>query len=228
MLRIARCARAPAVRPFHPEGKGWWSWGWHPGMSFCPGQKVAVQPMLFGGPVCAVCAVCAAELAWAGKGRRPKYCSKVCSSKADRAREKEKRSKALAVAAEARRGETGLPDGLADDPVAAELLALGDRLARADRLLLLQLDRAARDNDPALARQALTGVLHCARAATKRSEGPALRGEVEQDASGPRRSPRRRASPGTRRRGGVGPTPCCIRAGPSTTTAGASPCPSFA
>ncbi|MEU1510461.1 hypothetical protein ABZ495_36685, partial [Kitasatospora sp. NPDC005748] len=128
-------------------------------MSFSPGQKAAVQPLLFGGPVGAVCA---AELAWAGKGRRPRYCSKACSSKADRAREKEKRGKALATAAGTPRGESGLPDGLADDPAAAELLALGDRLARADRLLLLQLDRAARDGDAALGRQSLADVLHAA------------------------------------------------------------------
>ncbi|MFE2918462.1 hypothetical protein [Kitasatospora indigofera] len=55
-----------------------------------------------------------------------------------------------------------LPDGLADDPAAAELLALGGELARHDRLLLLQLDRAARDGDPALARQAVADVLHAA------------------------------------------------------------------
>ncbi|MFF3597979.1 hypothetical protein [Kitasatospora indigofera] len=113
--------------------------------------------MLFGGPTCAVCG---AELAWGGKGRRPKYCSKACSSKADRAREKEKQTQALTVAAETPRGETELPDGLADDPAAAELLTLGEELARHDRLLLLQLDRAARDGDPALARQAAADVRH--------------------------------------------------------------------
>lgn len=71
--------------------------GWHPGMSFSPGVNAVSEPMLFGGPVCAVCG---AELAWAGKGRRSKYCSKKCSSKADRAREKEKQEQALTVDAE--------------------------------------------------------------------------------------------------------------------------------
>ncbi|MEU1509532.1 hypothetical protein [Kitasatospora sp. NPDC005748] len=117
------------------------------------------EPMLFGGPTCAVCGT---ELAWAGKGRRPKYCSKRCSSKADRAREKEKQEQALAAAAETPRGETALPNGLADDPSAAELLTLGEELVRHDRLLLLQLDRAARDGDAALARQAAADVRHSA------------------------------------------------------------------
>ncbi|MGW2542288.1 hypothetical protein ACWC5I_15805 [Kitasatospora sp. NPDC001574] len=128
-------------------------------MSFSPGVNAVSEPMLFGGPACAVCG---AELAWAGKGRRPKYCSKKCSSKADRAREKGKQAQALAAAAETPRGETGLPAGLADDPVAAELLALGAELRGHDRLLLIQLDRAARDDDPALARQAVNDSLHAA------------------------------------------------------------------
>ncbi|WP_149030686.1 hypothetical protein [Kitasatospora sp. MBT66] len=131
-------------------------------MSFPPGvnaASVASEPMLFGGPTCAVCGT---ELAWGGKGRRPKYCSKSCSSKADRAREKEKQTQALAAATETPRGDTALPEGLADDPSAAELLALGEELGQHDRLLLLQLDRAARDSDAALARQAVGDVLHAA------------------------------------------------------------------
>ncbi|WP_327075496.1 hypothetical protein OG196_42965 (plasmid) [Kitasatospora purpeofusca] len=131
-------------------------------MSFSPGDNaanVASEPMLFGGPTCTVCAT---ELAWGGRGRRPKYCSKACSSRADRAREKEKQATALAAATEKPRGETALPDSLADDPAATELLSLGEELLRHDRLLLLQLDRAARDSDPALARQAVGDVLHAA------------------------------------------------------------------
>ncbi|MFE2729289.1 hypothetical protein [Kitasatospora sp. NPDC059327] len=137
-------------------------------MTFSPGGNTSAAPaapMLFGAPACAMCAT---ELEWAGKGRRPKYCSKACSSKADRAREKEKRDKALAAAAETPRGETGLPDGLADDPIAAELLGLGARLRRHDVDFLTRLDRAARDGDPAQARQALADVLHAARLLTAR------------------------------------------------------------
>ncbi|MFJ4674197.1 hypothetical protein [Kitasatospora purpeofusca] len=133
---------------------------------------MASEPMLFGGPTCAVCG---AELAWGGKGRRPKYCSKACSSKADRAREKEKQAQALAAATETPRGETGLPGGLADDPSAAELLALGEELLRHDRLLLLQLERAARDGDAALARQAVGDALHAAHLVTRRHREPAER-----------------------------------------------------
>ncbi|MCX4690658.1 hypothetical protein OG401_41300 [Kitasatospora purpeofusca] len=131
-------------------------------MSFSPGDNAAnpvSEPMLFGGPTCTVCAT---ELAWGGRGRRPKYCSKACSSRADRAREKEKQAQALAAATEKPRGETALPDSLADDPAATEILSLGEELLRHDRLLLLQLDRAARDSDPALARQAVGDVLHAA------------------------------------------------------------------
>ncbi|MFF1908287.1 hypothetical protein [Kitasatospora sp. NPDC058218] len=128
-------------------------------MTFSPGGNMPAAPMLFGAPTCAMCTT---ELEWGGKGRRPKYCSKACSSKADRARGKEKQGQALAAAAETPRGETGLPEGLANDPSAAELLTLGEELIRHDRLLLLQLDRAARDADPALARQAAADVRHSA------------------------------------------------------------------
>ncbi|MFE2728623.1 hypothetical protein [Kitasatospora sp. NPDC059327] len=53
------------------------------------GVDAPAAPMLFGAPTCAMCAT---ELEWGGKGRRPKACSKACSSKADRAREKENSS----------------------------------------------------------------------------------------------------------------------------------------
>ncbi|MEE1821617.1 hypothetical protein PUR61_05315 [Streptomyces sp. BE20] len=161
------------------------------------------EPMLFGGPACAVCG---AELAWAGKGRRPKYCSKKCSSKADRAREKEKQTQALTMAAETPRGETGLPAGLADDPVAAELLALGAELHGYDRLLLLQLDRAARDDEPALACQAVNDSLHAAHLVMQRhrdlaerllAEHPTQTQETGQPAPKTAETPRGETAPAT-------------------------------
>ncbi|MFJ6384623.1 hypothetical protein ACIQI7_32030 [Kitasatospora sp. NPDC092039] len=171
-------------------------------MSFSPGVNAVVEPTLFGGPTCTVCGT---ELTWSGKGRRPKYCSKKCSSKADRAREKEKQEKALAAASETPRGETGLPDGLADDPVAAELIALGDELARHDRLLVLQLDRAARDSDPALARQAVSDALHAASAVMLRhrelaerllADHPTQAQTAGQPAPEPAETPRGETRPG--------------------------------
>ncbi|MET8630278.1 hypothetical protein ABZW30_42340 [Kitasatospora sp. NPDC004669] len=137
-------------------------------MSFSPGVNAATEPMLFGAPTCTVCDK---ELEWGGKGRRPKYCSKACSSRADRQREKERQEKALteaAKAAENPRGETALPAGLASGPGAAELLALGDELRQQNAEFLLQLDHAARDGDEALARQALADVLHAVHVLTIR------------------------------------------------------------
>ncbi|MFJ4672722.1 hypothetical protein [Kitasatospora purpeofusca] len=199
-------------------------------MSFSPGINAASEasePMLFGAPVCAVCA---AELTWGGKGRRPKYCSKACSSKADRARGKEKQAQAIAEAAEATRGEIRLPDGLPDDPAAAELLTLGEELAAADRLLLRRLDRAARDTDPALAHKALAAVLDTAAAVTRRHHElverlraghPALADESPQPTAGPGESPRgeiatvRRFASGTGdARSATAPAPSAVTAGP--------------
>ncbi|KOV13302.1 hypothetical protein ADK60_29855 [Streptomyces sp. XY431] len=194
--------------------------------------------MLFGAPVCAVCAT---ELLWGGKGRRPKYCSKACSSKADRAREKEKQTRALAEAAETTRGETrlpaGLPDGLADDPAASELLTLSEELAAADRLLLHRLDRAARDTDPALAHKALAAVLDAAAAVTRRHRElverlraghPALADASEQPTAGPRESPRgeiatvHQVASGTGdARSATAPAPSAVTAGPGAADASA-------
>ncbi|MFE2728161.1 hypothetical protein [Kitasatospora sp. NPDC059327] len=158
-------------------------------MSFSPGGNAPTPPaapMLFGAPACAMCAT---ELEWAGKGRRPKYCSKACSSKADRAREKERRDKALAAAAESPRGETELPAGLAADGPAAELLDLGTELRRHDVDFLTRLDRAARDGDSALAGQALADVLHTARLLTVRHRELAERLLVDRVTQAPAAGP---------------------------------------
>ncbi|MFB7672323.1 hypothetical protein ACFC26_12990 [Kitasatospora purpeofusca] len=206
-------------------------------MSFSPGINAASEasePMLFGAPTCAVCAT---ELAWGGKGRRPKYCSKACSSKADRAREKEKRTRALVEAAETTRGEIRLPDGLVDDPAAAELLTLGEELAAADRLLLHRLDRAARDTDPALAHKALAAVLDTADAVTRRHRElverlraghPALADPSAQPTAGPGESPRgeiatvRQVASGTGdARSATAPAPSAVTAGPGAADASA-------
>ncbi|MGW2545408.1 hypothetical protein ACWC5I_32175, partial [Kitasatospora sp. NPDC001574] len=169
-------------------------------MSFSPGGNQAVaEPMLFGGPVCAQCGT---ELPPpTGSGRPKKYCTKACSKRAERAREAERveRLKADLKAAESPREETDPLHGLADDPVAAELLGLAEQLARADRLLLLQLDRATREGDAALARQALADVQHSVYAVWQRhrelvdqlrDEHPALLAEAGQPAPGPGESPR--------------------------------------
>ncbi len=137
-------------------------------MSFSPGINVPVEPMLFGVPTCTVCG---AELGQGGSGRggRPrKYCSKACSSRADRQRDKERQVQTLAASAQSPRGETPLPAGLATSPEAVELLALSENLRRQDTAFLLRLDRAARQGDPALASQALADILHAARALTAR------------------------------------------------------------
>ncbi|MBP0453924.1 hypothetical protein J5Y04_30935 [Kitasatospora sp. RG8] len=171
-------------------------------MSFSPGVNAVSEPMLFGAPACAVCGK---EMEPSGTGRPRKYCSKKCSSKADRVREKEKQTRALAAAAETPRGETGLPDGLADDPAAAELLTLGEELLRHDRLLLLQLERAARDNDPALARQGVSDVLHAADVVMQRhrelverllAEHPTQAPAAGQPAPEPAETPRGETRPG--------------------------------
>ncbi|MFF2123433.1 hypothetical protein ACFVXH_39515 [Kitasatospora sp. NPDC058184] len=188
-------------------------------MSFSPGvNMVAVEPMLFGGPVCVKCGT---ELPPSkGSGRPKKYCSKACSKKAERDREAEKiqQLKADLRAAESPREETGPLDGPVDDPVAAELLGLGEELARADRRLLLQLDRAARDGDPALARQALTDVLHSAHFVTQRhhelveqlrTEHSAFLPEAKQPATGPHQSPRGETATA------LGPAPKTIGAAPA-------------
>ncbi|MGW4652314.1 hypothetical protein [Kitasatospora sp. NPDC004289] len=156
--------------------------------------------MLFGGPACAQCGT---ELPPpAGSGRPKKYCTKACSKRAERAREAERveQLKADLKAAESPREEIDPLHGLADDPAAAELLVLAEQLARADRLLLLQMDRATRDRDPALARQALTDVQHSAYAVMQRhrelveqlrAEHPLLLAEVVPPAAVPAESPRR-------------------------------------
>ncbi|MGA5824292.1 hypothetical protein ACPC54_41430 [Kitasatospora sp. NPDC094028] len=172
-------------------------------MSFSPGvNAVVAEPMLFGGPTCAVCGT---ELAWGGKGRRPKYCSKKCSSKADRAREKEKQEKALAAASETPRGETGLPDSPTDDPLAAELLALGEELSRHNRVLLLQLDAARSDGAPALARQAVDDALRAAHTVMQRhrklaeqllADHPTQTQTAGQPAAVPAETPRGETRPG--------------------------------
>ncbi|MFJ8434849.1 hypothetical protein ACIQ9P_26460 [Kitasatospora sp. NPDC094019] len=46
--------------------------------------------------------------------------------------------------------------------LAVELLVFADELRRHDRVLLLQLDRATRADDPALARRALADALYAA------------------------------------------------------------------
>ncbi|WBP91945.1 hypothetical protein [Kitasatospora cathayae] len=125
-------------------------------MSFSPGQKAMAEPMLFGAPTCTVCGK---EMEPSGTGRPRKYCSKACSSKADRAREKEKQELARTAAAENPRGETPSPADLPADGEGAELLELGEALRRHDERFLLQLERAERDGDGALACQALADLL---------------------------------------------------------------------
>ncbi|ARF83195.1 hypothetical protein B6264_30085 (plasmid) [Kitasatospora aureofaciens] len=136
-----------------------------PIMSFSPGQKSMAESMLFGAPTCTVCGK---EMEPSATGRPRKYCSKACSSKADRAREKEKREQVLTAAPENPRGETPpLADLPADGP-AAELLELGEELRRHGERFLLQLERAEREGDGALARQALEEVLRAADGLTAR------------------------------------------------------------
>ncbi|MEV4556284.1 hypothetical protein AB0K51_04705 [Kitasatospora sp. NPDC049285] len=132
-------------------------------MTFSPGRNTVnasavPEPSVADASACQVCGI---ELVWGGRGRRPKYCSKACSSKADRQRERERqgerdrRSKALTRAADASRREPPLPG---DFPVSAdteELLALGGKLRQHDLVYLLQLERAVRNDDHALAEQAL-------------------------------------------------------------------------
>ncbi|MFE7488433.1 hypothetical protein [Kitasatospora sp. NPDC057541] len=176
-------------------------------MSFSPGVNALSELMLFGAPTCKMCRK---EMEPSSTGRPRKYCSKKCSSKADRAREKEKQAKALAAAAETPRGETGLPDGLADDPAAAELLTLGEELLQHDRLLLLQLDRASRDNDPALARQAVSDVLHAAYVLMQRHRELAERLLVEHPTQAPaagQPAPDATGTPRGETRTGPGSTP---------------------
>ncbi|MFF2631126.1 hypothetical protein ACFVUN_35835 [Kitasatospora griseola] len=121
------------------------------------------EPMLFGAPTCSVCG--GGLPPRKGTGRRPKYCSKACSSKADRQRDRERRDALAAAAdsAESPRGETASPaeDVLRplDVPVGAvadgeELLEAAAELHRQTKVFLLQLDRAARNSDPDLLRSA--------------------------------------------------------------------------
>ncbi|MET8624751.1 hypothetical protein ABZW30_13495 [Kitasatospora sp. NPDC004669] len=128
-------------------------------MSFSPGQKAMAEPMLFGAPTCTVCGK---EMEPSSTGRPRKYCSKACSSRADRARERERQEKALTAAAENPRGETPPPADLPDDGEGAELLELGEALRQHDARFLLQLERAEREGDGALARQALADLLRAA------------------------------------------------------------------
>jgi len=128
-------------------------------MSFSPGQKSMAEPMLFGAPTCTVCGK---EMEPSATGRPRKYCSKACSSKADRAREKEKQGQALTAATENPRGETPTLADLPADGPAAELLELGEALRRHDERFLLQLERAQREGDGALARQALDDLIRAA------------------------------------------------------------------
>ncbi|MGW4809341.1 hypothetical protein [Kitasatospora sp. NPDC004272] len=130
-------------------------------MSFSPGDNTVLEPMLFGAPTCEVCGGEMPERK--GTGRRPKYCSKPCSSKADRQREKERRQALAeaAAAAESPRGETGArtedvlpPPDFPLDEQQAQLLEAAAELHRQTRLFLLQLDRAARNTDPDLLRSA--------------------------------------------------------------------------
>ncbi|MET9183018.1 hypothetical protein ABZX88_33145 [Kitasatospora aureofaciens] len=125
-------------------------------MTFSPGVKAASEPMLFGAPTCVVCGK---EMEPSGTGRPRKYCSKACSSRADRARERERQEKALTAAAENPRGETPPPADPPADGQAAELLEFGEALRRHDARFVLQLERAERDGDGALARQALDDLL---------------------------------------------------------------------
>ncbi|MFF2080568.1 hypothetical protein ACFVXG_38120 [Kitasatospora sp. NPDC058162] len=111
------------------------------------------EPMLFGAPTCTVCGK---EMEPSGTGRPRKYCSKACSSKGDRMREKEKRAQALAAATENPRGETPLPVG---DGEGAELLEFGEALRQHDARFLLQLERAEREGDGVLACQALDDLI---------------------------------------------------------------------
>ncbi|WP_327071835.1 hypothetical protein [Kitasatospora sp. NBC_01302] len=141
-------------------------------MTFSPGENGT----LFAAPT--PCTMCGTPLELRGKGRRPKYCSKACSSKADRQRERERLEAALATAAVATenpRGETPLPADLAADKEAAELLEFGAALRQHDVRFLLQLDRAARHGDAALARQALDDLLHVAYLVTIRHREAAER-----------------------------------------------------
>ncbi|MFJ9777780.1 hypothetical protein ACIRVF_42175 [Kitasatospora sp. NPDC101157] len=128
-------------------------------MSFSPGQKSMVVPMLFGAPTCTVCGK---EMEPSATGRPRKYCSKACSSRADRARERERQEQALAAAAENPRGETPPLVGPPADGPAAGLLELGEELRRLDERFLLQLGRAERESDGALAHQALGDLLRAA------------------------------------------------------------------
>ncbi|RPE28014.1 hypothetical protein [Kitasatospora cineracea] len=130
-------------------------------MSFSPGDNTVLEPMLFGAPTCEVCGGEMPERK--GTGRRPKYCSKPCSSKADRQREKERRQALAeaAAAAESPRGETGAhtedvlpPSDFPLDEQQAQLLEAAAELHRQTRIFLLQLDRAARNADPDLLRRA--------------------------------------------------------------------------
>lgn len=117
------------------------------------------EPMLFGAPTCTVCGK---EMEPSVTGRPRKYCSKACSSKADRAREKEKREQVLTAAAENPRGETPPRADLSADGPAVELLELGEELRRHGERFLLQLERAERESDGVLARQALEEILRAA------------------------------------------------------------------
>ncbi|MBD0694773.1 hypothetical protein [Streptomyces sp. CBMA123] len=128
-------------------------------MSFSPGQKSMAEPMLFGAPTCTVCGK---EMEPSATGRPRKYCSKACSSKADRARERERQEQALAAATENPRGETPPPAVLPADGPAAGLLELGKALRRHDERFLRQLERAERESDGAFARQALDDLLRAA------------------------------------------------------------------
>ncbi|MEW1914198.1 hypothetical protein AB0442_38255 [Kitasatospora sp. NPDC085895] len=113
-------------------------------MTFNPGGN----EMLFGAPACAVCG---GELKWGGRGRRPEYCSRACSSKAARDREKRRHDAALAAAAESSREETGA----AEEGTRGELLNLADQLRTLDTRCFAELDSAAHSADVARARQAL-------------------------------------------------------------------------
>ncbi|RKE02959.1 hypothetical protein [Streptomyces sp. TLI_171] len=130
-------------------------------MSFSPGVNEVSEPVLFGAPECEVCGGEMPERK--GTGRRAKYCSKACSSKADRQRERERRDALVAAAAttESPRGETGAPvDGLLRPlgfPVGTdggELLEAAAELYRQTRLFVIQLHRAARNTDSDLLRSA--------------------------------------------------------------------------
>ncbi|MFJ4679262.1 hypothetical protein [Kitasatospora sp. NPDC088783] len=133
-------------------------------MSFSPGDNavpMVAEPMLFGAPTCEVCGGEMPERK--DTGRRPKYCSKPCSSKADRQREKGRRQALAeaAAAAESPRGEMGAraegvlpPLDFPLDEQQAQLLEVAAELHRQTRTFLLQLERAARRGDRDLLRSA--------------------------------------------------------------------------